>query len=51
MKPWKSSTKIQPNKEVSILNQLLKVSPDLAPEEIDVDGLNDFDAEVATNQS
>ena len=33
------------------LNQLCKASPDLAPENLDADGLVDFDREVATNKS
>ena len=30
-------------------NQLCAVSPEFAPENLDADGLIDFDAEVATN--
>ena len=33
------------------LNQLCKASPGLAPENLDADGLVDFDREVATNKS
>ena len=33
------------------LNQLRKARPDLAPENLDVDGLVNFDREVATNES
>ena len=33
------------------LNQLRKARPDLAPENLDADGLADFDREVATNAS
>ena len=33
------------------LNQLREARPDLAPENLDADGLVDFDWEVATNES
>ena len=33
------------------LSQLCEVRPDLAPENLDADGLVDFDREVATNES
>ena len=33
------------------LNQLCEARPDLAPENLDADGLIDFDREVATNES
>ena len=33
------------------LNQLCEARPDLAPENLDADGLVDFDREVATNES
>ena len=33
------------------LNQLRESRPDLAPENLDADGLVDFDKEVATNES
>ena len=33
------------------LNQLRKARPDLAPENLDADGLVNFDREVATNES
>ena len=33
------------------LNQLREARPDLAPENLDADGLVDFDREVATNES
>ena len=33
------------------LNQLREARPDLAPENLDTDGLVDFDREVATNES
>ena len=33
------------------LNQLCKARPDLAPENLDPDGLTDFDWEIATNES
>ena len=33
------------------LNQLREAKPDLAPENLDVDGLVDFDREVVTNES
>ena len=33
------------------LNQLCEARPDLAPENLDADGLVDFDKEVATNES
>ena len=33
------------------LNQLHEARPDLAPENLDADGLVDFDREVATNES
>ena len=33
------------------LNQLRKARPDLTPENLDADGLVDFDREVATNES
>ena len=33
------------------LNQLREARPDLAPENLDVDELFDFDREVATNES
>ena len=33
------------------LNQLYEARPDLAPENLDADGLVDFDKEVATNES
>ena len=33
------------------LNQLREARPDLAPENLDADGLNDFDREVANNKS
>ena len=33
------------------LNQLRKARPDLAPENLNADGLFDFDRDVATNES
>ena len=33
------------------LNQFCEARPDLAPENLDADGLVDFDREVATNES
>ena len=33
------------------LNQLRKARPDLAPENLNADGLVDFDRDVATNES
>ena len=33
------------------LNQLCEARPDLAPENLDTDGLVDFDREIATNES
>ena len=33
------------------LNQLCEAGPDLAPKNLDVDGLLDFDRDVATNES
>ena len=33
------------------LNQLCEARPDLAPENLDADGLVDFDREIATNNS
>ena len=33
------------------LNQLCEARPDLAPENLDADGLVDFDRELATNKS